>query len=609
MTLDRSEAQRRRSDRRSPSRSRRRRASRSQTPPAPGDAAFASDSVQLVAPIAVPGGLRHHLLWTVRAREVGDQTPALARRSRSCVPTARCSRCAIGGVPLAVRSVRGRAARARGGVRHPHRAAARSRHRSGYGCCGAAGLALVGLALRALRRRARRAEERAGRVADRRPRRAGAARRRRSRRRPAAASRRACAARCSSSSARIWQRRDDRERDAGRAARRGRRRARAPARRARARRASHRARRWRRSSRSRRARAGAGAPCGESSALSALDVARLRASRRRRSCGSGSRSCARSRSSRSRAGRAGCACRARAPAARCAGRGSTSRSLASLALRLGALALLALTLARPVGLVPENPAAASGVDLVIALDASGSMLALDASSTAARSPGSSSPSAWSRTSCARAAAIASGWSPSASTPSRCARSPSITAWCRRRSSASRSAWSATRPRSARRSGSARGGCSIAGGPEDAQRVLVLVTDGRHNSGKLAPKTAAELATLRGRAHPRGRRRHHGARAVRAAGRGNADALRARGPRPRDTAASWPTPPAVASSTRAAPTTCAPSPTRSTGSRRGRGARGPALPARVAGPAHARARARSCSPAKAALAHGLLRRLP
>ena len=41
----------------------------------------------------------------------------------------------------------------------------------------------------------------------------------------------------------------------------------------------------------------------------------------------------------------------------------------SLALRTGALALVALTAARPVGLVAENPASGSGVDLVIALDA------------------------------------------------------------------------------------------------------------------------------------------------------------------------------------------------------------------------------------------------
>ena len=52
--------------------------------------------------------------------------------------------------------------------------------------------------------------------------------------------------------------------------------------------------------------------------------------------------------------------------------------LLSLTLRLGALGLIGLTLARPTGLVPQNPAAGRGIDLVIALDASGSMQALDA---------------------------------------------------------------------------------------------------------------------------------------------------------------------------------------------------------------------------------------
>ena len=52
--------------------------------------------------------------------------------------------------------------------------------------------------------------------------------------------------------------------------------------------------------------------------------------------------------------------------------------LLSLALRGAALLLVATTLAGPVGLVPENPAGGEGIDLLIALDASGSMRALDA---------------------------------------------------------------------------------------------------------------------------------------------------------------------------------------------------------------------------------------
>lgn len=76
-----------------------------QTPPAPGDGPFASDSVRLVEPISTPSGLRHHLLWVVRPREVGDQTLPwleipLVRPDGAVQPLR------VGGVPLAVRSVR-----------------------------------------------------------------------------------------------------------------------------------------------------------------------------------------------------------------------------------------------------------------------------------------------------------------------------------------------------------------------------------------------------------------------------------------------------------------------------------------------------------------------
>jgi hypothetical protein len=74
-------------------------------PPAPGDGPFASDSVTVVAPIVTTAGLRHHLLWVVRAREVGDlalpwlEIPLV--RPDGAVQPLR-----VGGVPLAVRSVR-----------------------------------------------------------------------------------------------------------------------------------------------------------------------------------------------------------------------------------------------------------------------------------------------------------------------------------------------------------------------------------------------------------------------------------------------------------------------------------------------------------------------
>jgi hypothetical protein len=76
-----------------------------QAPPPPASSAFASESLQLVAPIEVPGGLRHHVLWTVRAREVGDQElpwleVPLVRPDGNVQPVR------VGGVPLVVRSVK-----------------------------------------------------------------------------------------------------------------------------------------------------------------------------------------------------------------------------------------------------------------------------------------------------------------------------------------------------------------------------------------------------------------------------------------------------------------------------------------------------------------------
>jgi Ca-activated chloride channel family protein len=81
------------------------------------------------------------------------------------------------------------------------------------------------------------------------------------------------------------------------------------------------------------------------------------------------------------------ALRARPPAARwpdaalLRAAGARSRDpvrAGALALRAGALALLALVLAGPVGVHEAPPEPGSGLDLVLALDASGSMRALDA---------------------------------------------------------------------------------------------------------------------------------------------------------------------------------------------------------------------------------------
>lgn len=134
-----------------------------QTPPAPSSGEFASDSVELVAPIAVPGGLRHHLLWTVRARAVGEQElPWLdipLVRPDGAVQALR-----VGGVPLPVLSVK---------AELPERAAVFDIRAAPpqkpipfwvYALAAAAAVAAVA-GFRAARRRALAAEVAAGRIA------------------------------------------------------------------------------------------------------------------------------------------------------------------------------------------------------------------------------------------------------------------------------------------------------------------------------------------------------------------------------------------------------------------------------------------------------------
>lgn len=135
-----------------------------QTPPAPGDGPFASDSVRLVEPIATPAGLRHHLLWVVRAREVGDQTlPWLEIplvRPDGAVQALR-----VGGVPLAVRSVRADLP-AREAVFDIRTAPPIEPTPLWVWALGAAGIGLAVLAWRALRRRAQTLPAATTRVAD-----------------------------------------------------------------------------------------------------------------------------------------------------------------------------------------------------------------------------------------------------------------------------------------------------------------------------------------------------------------------------------------------------------------------------------------------------------
>ncbi len=169
----------------------------------------------------------------------------------------------------------------------------------------------------------------------------------------------------------------------------------------------------------------------------------------------------------------------------------------SLVLRFGALALVAVTLARPVGLVPENPAGGSGVDLVIALDASGSMLALDAElegrqvtrldlakRVVADFIGARGGD--------RIGLVAFGEHAFTQCPLTVDHRLVLESLERVEVGLVGDATAIGEA-----IGLATRRLRPAGSPDESRRVVVLVTDGRHNSGKLAPKTAAELARLAG----------------------------------------------------------------------------------------------------------------
>jgi Ca-activated chloride channel family protein len=171
--------------------------------------------------------------------------------------------------------------------------------------------------------------------------------------------------------------------------------------------------------------------------------------------------------------------------------------LLSVALRGAALALLVVAASRPVGLVPENPAGGSGVDLVVALDASGSMLALD---------GQLDGRQVTRLELAKSAVSDFVRARSGDRIGLVAFGEHAFTLCpltvdHRLVQESLARVEAGLVGDATAVGEAIGlgtqRLSISGGPEDGQRILVLVTDGRHNSGKLAPQTAAELATRAG----------------------------------------------------------------------------------------------------------------
>lgn len=169
----------------------------------------------------------------------------------------------------------------------------------------------------------------------------------------------------------------------------------------------------------------------------------------------------------------------------------------SLLLRGAALALLILALAGPVGLIRENPAGGEGIDLVIALDASGSMNALDGQLDGRRVT---------RLELAKAVVaefireregdrlglVVFGEQAFTQCP--------LTADHRLVQAAldrievgvagDQTALGEAIGLSSRR-------LHAPGAPPDAQRTLVLFTDGRHNAGQLAPETAAQIARFAG----------------------------------------------------------------------------------------------------------------
>lgn len=76
-----------------------------QPPGAPANTGFSTESVELLEPLERDGTVHHRLLWTLRARDVGEQ--ALPQLQIPLVhPDGRIQPLPVGGVPLTVTSVR-----------------------------------------------------------------------------------------------------------------------------------------------------------------------------------------------------------------------------------------------------------------------------------------------------------------------------------------------------------------------------------------------------------------------------------------------------------------------------------------------------------------------
>jgi Ca-activated chloride channel family protein len=169
----------------------------------------------------------------------------------------------------------------------------------------------------------------------------------------------------------------------------------------------------------------------------------------------------------------------------------------SVLLRCAALALLGSALAGPVGLVRETPAGGEGVDIVIALDASGSMNALDAGLEGRRVT---------RLDLAkrvvadfvrqrrgdRIGLVVFGAEAFTQSPLTVDRPLLLGSIDRTEVGV---AGDATALGEAIGLGVRR--LRVPGAPTDGHRVILLITDGRHNAGTLGPQTAARVALTSG----------------------------------------------------------------------------------------------------------------
>ena len=180
----------------------------------------------------------------------------------------------------------------------------------------------------------------------------------------------------------------------------------------------------------------------------------------------------------------------------------------SAAVRAGAIAGLTLALAGPVALIPQNPAGGTGIDLVIALDASGSMNALDGLIDGRRVT---------RLELAkrvvadfirdrdgdRIGLVVFGQRAFTQCPLTVDHRLVLSSLHRTDVGVAGDATAIGEAigLATRRFG-VESGAGIGNGPGSQQasrseRVLLLFTDGRHNSGQLAPETAAQVAGMHG----------------------------------------------------------------------------------------------------------------